>query len=119
MAQNRILCISFDGAVSDMRNAALLKAGHAVTPTIKVSEAMDLLAREKFDLVIIGHRFSREEKLGLAKMAKEDCGTPVLLVQSAEDKSIPADSRVYALDGTAGLLKAAELLLSKRKAAAG
>lgn len=118
MTKDRVLCVSFDRTVSDMRSDALRKAGFTVTTTTKISEAMELLlSGEKFDLVIIGHRFSREEKRGLARMAREDCSTPVLLAQVSIDSDIPADSRVYALDGTAGLLKEAKLLLAKRKSA--
>lgn len=118
MTEGRVLCVSFDRTVSDVRSDALRKAGYTVTTTTTVGDAIKLLlSEEKFDLVIIGHRFSREEKRGLARMAREDCSTPVLLVQVSMDSDIPADSRVYALDGTAGLLKEAKLLLAKRKSA--
>ena len=115
----KILCVSFDAAVSDLRCGALRQAGYAVTPTLKIGEAREFLSRDKFDLVLIGHRFSPEEKRSLAKMAKEECRTVVLLVQSGSvDASIPADSRVSALGGTTALLSAAETLLAKQKPAA-
>jgi DNA-binding response OmpR family regulator len=117
--QAKILCVSFDGAVSDIRCAALREAGHMVTPALTIAEAREVLSGDKFDLVILGHRFSREEKRSLASMARDECSTPVLLVQSGSvDLNIPADSRVYALEGTAALLNAAELLLAKHKPAA-
>jgi hypothetical protein len=62
MPNRSILCISFDGVVSESRRRSLKDAGYEVTATISVSEGMDLLDRKKFDAVILGHRFSTEEK---------------------------------------------------------
>ncbi|MFB3917171.1 MAG: hypothetical protein ACE14M_10605 [Terriglobales bacterium] len=119
MSAPRILCVSFDAAVSNIRSAALQHAGYSVVPTIKIAEALELLSRERFDLVLIGHRFSHEEKRSLATMAKQEFKTPVLLVREASvPPDIPADAMVYALDGTSGILKAAELLLAKARSAA-
>ena len=78
-----------------------------MTATISVNEGMDLLNCKKFDGVIIGHRFSTEEKRLLADRAKEKAGIPVVLVCGAPSESgIPATTRVYALEGSAGLLSA-------------
>ena len=119
MIAARVLCVSFDGAASDARCTALRQAGYTVTPAMKISEAMELLNRERFDLVVVGHRFSTEEKRSLASTAKEDCNTPVLLVHGpSPQKDVPADARVYALEGTEGILKAAELLLAKQESPA-
>ncbi|MBZ5572727.1 MAG: hypothetical protein LAO09_12725 [Acidobacteriia bacterium] len=40
-----------------------------------VKEAVEWLSREKFDAVIIGHRFPAEEKYALAVEAKEKPNT--------------------------------------------
>ena len=57
--------------------------------------------------VIVGHRFSAEEKYLLAVEADEKADTPVILVcGAAPDSEIPATSRVYALEGNTGLLSA-------------
>jgi DNA-binding NtrC family response regulator len=107
MPNRTILCISFDGVVSESRCHSLKDAGYEVTATISVNEGMDLLNCKKFDAVIIGHRFSTEEKRLLAERAKEKAGIPVVLVCGAtSESSIPATSRVYALEGSAGLLSA-------------
>jgi hypothetical protein len=72
-----------------------------------VQEGLDLLRQEAFDAVIIGHRFSAEERYLLAVEAKEKASTPVVLVcGAAPDYDIPASSRVYALEGSIGLLSA-------------
>jgi DNA-binding response OmpR family regulator len=111
MPERRILCVSFDRTVSENRCATLKEAGYDVTPTIRVKEALELLSRESFDAVIVGHRFAAEEKYMLAVKAKEKSNTPVLLVRgAARDPEIPAASRVYALEGSAGLLSALSAL---------
>jgi DNA-binding response OmpR family regulator len=107
MPERRILCVSFDRTVSENRCATLKEAGYDVTPTTRVNEASELLSRESFDAVIVGHRFPAEEKYVLAVEAKEKSNTPVLLVcGAARDSEIPATGRVYALEGSAGLLSA-------------
>jgi DNA-binding response OmpR family regulator len=115
MRGRNVLCVSFDMAVSDIRSAALKEAGYAVTTTINAKEALDLLSREKFDLVIVGHRFAAADKYLLTVEAEEKANVPVLLVCGASaDKDIPAAGRVYALEGTAGIVSAAAALLSER-----
>ena len=107
MLKPRVLCISFDKAASDNRRNNLQQAGYEVTARTTINEGLDLLTREKFDAVIVGHRFSVEEKYLLAVEAKEKANTPVVLVcGAARDSEIPASSRVYALEGNPGLLSA-------------
>ena len=112
MTERRILCVSFDTMVSENRRAALKEAGYDVAATTRVKEALELLSRERFDAVIVGHRFPTEEKYVLAVEAKEKSRTPVLLVcGAARDSEIPATSRVYAVEGSAGLVSALSALL--------
>jgi DNA-binding response OmpR family regulator len=109
MPKRRILCVSFDRMVS---HATLKEAGYNVTATTSAKEGLELLGREKFDAVLVGHRFPAEEKYVLAVGAKERSNTPVLLVWgAARDSEIPATSRVYALEGSAGLPSARSALL--------
>jgi DNA-binding response OmpR family regulator len=113
MPEQRLLCVSFDMTVSDSRCAVLTEAGYTVRATNRIKEGLNWLSREKFDLVIVGHRFSTEDKYVLALEARENSNTPVLLVCGASaDSEIPATSRVYALEGTAGLRGAVATLLS-------
>ena len=78
-----------------------------MTAKTNINEALDLLKRDRFDAVIVGHRFSAEEKYLLAVEAKDQANTPVVLVCGANPESkIPATSRVYALEGNTGLLSA-------------
>ena len=112
MPVRKILCVSFDRTVSDNRCILLKEAGYDVTATTNVTEALDLLNRERFDAVIVGHRFPAEEKYVLAVEAEQKSNARVLLVCGADaDSQIPATSRVYALEGHAGLLSALSALM--------
>jgi DNA-binding response OmpR family regulator len=107
MPTRRILCVSFDKVASENRCGSLREAGYDVRACTTVQEGLDLLGQEAFDAVIVGHRFSAEERYLLAVEAKEKANTPVVLVCGAtHDYDIPASSRVYALEGNTGLLSA-------------
>jgi len=112
MPERKVLCVSFDKTVSDSRCAILRQGGYAVTAITSSEEALQLLAGEKFDLVVIGHRFPKTNKQELATQAREQGKIPVLLVCGASaDADISADARVYALEGAEGLLAAVRTLL--------
>jgi CheY-like chemotaxis protein len=112
MPERKVLCVSFDKTVSDSRCAILRQGGYAVTAITSIEEALQLLGREKFDLVVIGHRFPKANKQAVAAQAREQRKTPVLLVCGASaETEIPADARVYALEGAEGLLAAVGKLL--------
>ena len=113
MSKRRILCVSFDSAVSDSRRTTLKEAGYDVMATTDVKEAEELLNVESFDAVIIGHRFSRDERYLLAVEGEEKSNTPVLLVcGAARDSEITASGRVYALEGAAGIVSALSALFA-------
>jgi len=113
MPKRRILCVSFDRIVSQNRCDALKEAGYDVTATSDVKVALELLSPGSFDAVIVGHRFSPEEKYLLAVEAEEKSNTRVILVCGSvtRDSEIPATARVYALEGSEGLLSALSALL--------
>lgn len=118
MPSPKVLCISFDRVVSDSRCSTLREAGYEVTASTNIDEALDLLNHDKFDAVIVGHRFSTDEKYLVAVQAKEKSNTPVVLVCGGTPESeIPATSRVYALEGNAGLLSTLSRLLPGEAAA--
>ena len=112
MPERKVLCVSFDKTVSDSRCAILRQGGYAVTAITSPDEALQLLGREKFDLIIVGHRFPKANKQELAAQAREQWKTRVLLVCGATaETDIFADARVYALEGAEGLLAAVSTLL--------
>ena len=117
MAENKILCVSFDKLVSDSRCAVLKEAGYIVTATIRIEEAMELLGAEKFALVVLGHRFPKASKQAVATLAQQTKIPVVLVCGSGPDLEIPADARVYALQGPEGIVSAANKLLVAQRAA--
>jgi hypothetical protein len=103
---------------SESRCSRLKEAGYDVTAGTSVKEGLELLNRDRFDAVIIGHRFSAEEKYLFTVEAKEKANRPVILVCGATQGSeIPATSRVYALEGNTGLLSALSRLFPAEAAA--
>jgi DNA-binding response OmpR family regulator len=105
MPRAKLLCISFDRVVSESRCSSLRQAGYDVVATTNIDDGLDLLDRDRFDAVILGHRFSAEQKYLVAVQAEEKVNTPVVLVCGATSESeIPATRRVYALEGNTGLL---------------
>ncbi len=111
-----ILCLSFDEIVSASRRSALEEAGYTVIVTTRTADALEMMASVGFDLMIVGHRFSAADKHKLAAEAREK-GIPVLLICGASaDAEVPADVRVYALEGLAGMVAAVAKLLPKAPA---
>lgn len=107
MSQGKVLCLSYNKRVSDDRCSMLMQAGYNVVPCSDVEDALALLDRERFDAVIIGHRFATDDKYLLAVEAQEKWNTPVVLVCGATaDSEIPAARRVYALQGHAAVAAA-------------
>ncbi len=108
----KVLCVSFDKTVSDSRVSALKQAGYTVVSTTYIDEAMKRLEGESFDLLILGHRFPWADKRDVALYAREKCDTPVLLVCGAgPDMDIPADYRVFGLEGLEGLVETVQKMV--------
>jgi len=118
MSHSKILCVSYDATVSNYRREALEKAGYDVLGTTDVKEASRLLDVENFDLLVIGHRFSAQQKRDLIVQAKKHEPMPVLLVcGSSSDSDLAVDGRVYALQGVEGLVNGVAKLLPVPSAA--
>jgi DNA-binding response OmpR family regulator len=118
MPHPKILCLSYDATVSEYRREALKKAGYEVVATADVKEVSRLLDAEQFDLLILGHRFSAQQKRDVMSQAKKRQPLPVLLVCGASaDSDVVADGRVYALQGLEGLLAGVAKLLPLTTAA--
>lgn len=113
MHRRKVLCVSLDKTSSDDPYAVLTEADCDIVATGDIQDALQLLSRERFDAVVIGHRFHREEKYALAVEAKEKWNIPVVLVcAAAAELEIPVTCRVSALGGHAGLLSAVSEVIS-------
>ena len=107
----KILCGENDPEVLASEAAMLNKAGYQVTPATGRKEIEAALARERFDLVILGHTLTRNDRHHLPYMAKKSNESTRVLVlhfsghHHAVDKAL--DSRL----GEKAVLEAiAELL---------
>ena len=107
----KILYGENDPEVLGSEAATLRKAGYQVTPATGRKEIEVALARERFDLVILGHTLTRNDRHHLPYMAKKsDEATRVLVLHfsghhHAVDKAL--DSRLgerAVLDAVADLL---------------
>ncbi len=117
MPQRKILCLSYDTTVSKYRCETLKTAGYEVGETTDAKEASRLLDEQQFDLLILGHRYSAQQKRDLILQAKKR-ELPVLLVCGASaDSDLAVDGRVYALQGMEGLLAGVAKLLPLTEAA--
>ncbi len=117
MPSPKILCVSFDRVVSESRSRSVREAGYDVTAGTSINDALDILEQVKFDAVIVGHRFPLAEKYMLAAEAQEKFNTPVVLICGAShDPEIPATSRVYALEGSEGIITALSKLVPVKPA---
>ncbi len=118
MSRCRILSVSFDTVVSRHRSEALTTAGYDVVATTDVKEASQLLDEEEFDLLLIGHRFTAQQKRDLTLLAKKRQPLPVLLVCGAStEPALAVEGRVYALQGMEGVLAEVAKLLPLTRAA--
>jgi DNA-binding response OmpR family regulator len=118
MSHPRILCLSYDATVSRYRREALTAAGYEVIPTTDVKQAARLLEEDQFNLLLLGHRFTTQQKKDLILLAKKRQPLPVLLVcGESRDSDLVVEGRVYGLQGTEGLLTEVSKLLSVSRAA--
>ena len=109
----KILYGENDAAVLAGEAAKFKKAGYAVTQAAGRREIEAALAREPFDLVILGHTLTRNDRHHLPYMAKKsDEGTRVLVLHAsghhyAVDKSLASrEGDKAVLDAIAELLAA-------------
>jgi len=107
----KILYGENDPEVLASEAARLKQAGYAVTTATGRKEIQAALARERFDLVILGHTLTRNDRHHLPYMAKKsDEATRVLVLHfsghhHAVDKAIDSrDSERAVLDAVAELL---------------
>jgi len=118
MPHHKILCVSFDATVSELRREALAKAGYEVVVTTDVKSASRLFEEGRFDLLVVGHRFTTQQKSDLISLANKRQQLPVLLICGASaDSDLAVDARVYALQGLEGLLLGVAKLLPVTTAA--
>lgn len=106
--RKRILSLSKDQIVLQLRNAVMSMAGYRVSSPAQTEDALIMLAKERFALIVIGHTFSRKERRELIKRLRDaNPNIPILsLYTSPDTMDRMADCEVNAQDGPEALLRA-------------
>ncbi|HYA95163.1 MAG TPA: hypothetical protein VEC95_02720 [Terriglobales bacterium] len=107
----KILYGESDPEVLAFEAATLNKAGYAVTTAAGRKEVEAALARERFDLVILGHTLTRNDRHHLPYMAKKSDEATRVLVLHFSGSHHAVDKALDSREGEKAVLNAiAELL---------
>ena len=107
----KILYGESDPEVLASEAATLNKAGYAVTIAAGRKEVETALARERFDLVILGHTLTRNDRHHLPYMAKKSDEATRVLVLHFSGSHHAVDKALDSREGEKAVLNAiAELL---------
>jgi DNA-binding response OmpR family regulator len=113
MAQ-RILSVSYDEPLLATRHHILEKAGFEVVSALGFNKAMEECAKQKFDLIVLGHTLAVDDKTALIAESRELCGCPVITLRRHGDPPHPdADYSVDASEGPEKLLDAIKAALRR------
>jgi DNA-binding response OmpR family regulator len=107
----KILYGENDPEVLASETARLKTAGYAVTPAAGRREIEARLVHERFDLMILGHTLTRNDRHHLPYMAKKSHAAPCVLVLHASGHHHAVDKALDSRQGEKAVLAAiAELL---------
>jgi dTDP-4-dehydrorhamnose 3,5-epimerase len=111
----RVLSLGKHPQVLKTRHAVLEQAGYEVVSATSVEEALQKLASQRIDAVIIGYTFSKAEKKELTSHIARDFNVPVLLLYiKPADLEIPATGHANAIHGEDALLASLGPLIARR-----
>ena len=110
----KILYGENDPEVLAPETAMLNRAGHAVTQALGRKEIEAALARERFDLVILGHTLTRNDRHHLPYMTKKSGRDTQVLVLHASGKHPAVDIALDSRDGHEAVLKAMASLMQRK-----
>jgi DNA-binding NtrC family response regulator len=112
----KLLSVCRERGVLASRNAVLEHAGYSVVTAVGVNEALAALERARFDLILVGHLYSTEEKNVIADRAHR-AGTKVLCMHSETwPPEVAADAFIHQLDHPEQLLSVVASLTAERAA---
>jgi CheY-like chemotaxis protein len=89
-----VLCTGIDRHVMQTRAMLLERAGHKVIPAMGERELIEACARNKFDVVVVGHSVPPFEKARVLRLIRQHCPDAKVLelfVQSQGSKLPDAD----------------------------
>jgi DNA-binding response OmpR family regulator len=113
----RILSLTYDPSLARTRELLFTGAGFQVSTYRDVAKAIAACKNDSFDLVVVGHSISLEERESLVKEVRTHCGTPVLaLVRHGEARLLQADHFFDSSESPALLLETVIKILRRKEA---
>ncbi len=112
--QAKILCAESNAQVLSAQVRMFEKAGYAVVPALGRAAAENALAHATFDLVVLGHTLSKDDRHHLPYMAKKSSPAARTLVLHASGKHPQVDLAIDSRTGDAAVLEAAAALIESR-----
>lgn len=107
----KILCAEANSQVLSAQISLLDKAGYAVVPALGRATIEVALAQGKFDLVILGHTLSKDDRHHLPYMAKKANPATRVLVLHASGKHPKVDLALDSRMGEGAVLEAVANLM--------
>lgn len=109
----KVLCVCWDSSLQRSRVWVLESAGFAVRSAGTPQDAAALLSRHGFDLVVLGHSLSHDEKLELRRLSS---GAVVVALRRSDEPHEPGfDASVDSGAGPENLLEVIDRLLHRRR----
>jgi len=116
--KSTILYAENDKKVLDSQGDVLQKAGHAVTRTIGRAATEQALKQQKFDLLILGHTLTKDDRHHLPYKARKSNEEMSILVLHASGNHHEVDMAMDSREGPEAVLRAVAGLLARPVAAA-
>lgn len=114
-----VLSVCRAGGVLVTRNAILKNAGYAVAAAQGLDAALTAINRQQFDVVVIGHLYSVEEKNLIATRARSSGAKVLCMYSEPSAPPVPdATAFIHNLDHPDELLSAIASLLTDAAGAA-
>ncbi len=101
-----------DPAVLKSQSQLFEQAGYAVEQAIGRKAVQDAFKRATFDVVVLGHTLSRDDRHHLPYMAKKSSEATRVLVLHASGRHHAVDLAIDSRDGDAAVLDALRHLMS-------
>jgi hypothetical protein len=88
----RILSVSYDPSLAATREMLFTSVGFQVSSASTIHQALQLCADKDFDLIVIGHSMSLDQRRFLVRELRLRCHTPLMALQR------PGESPVTGVD---------------------
>jgi DNA-binding NtrC family response regulator len=111
-SQGKILYGENDAAVLKHQSQLFERAGYTVEQAIGRKGVQDALKRATFDVVVLGHTLSRDDRHHLPYMAKKSSEATRVLVLHASGRHHAVDLAIDSRDGDPSIVDAVRHLMS-------